>query len=258
MNHQVFRRQLERAVAADLGRRRRRRRVRLGAVAVALGAIVVVLNVLPSGGGNQVAPASALERAAAALARDDDSIVHVHMLGRQYEDGRPDIHWQDEFWVGPGALRNVETSPEGRVVETEQTRDAERLWDGKRVLEAPAQDAEISGGPDEKFRGEVLASLRAGNARLVGHVRRDGRDALKIAAGAGTTYVVDAGTYDPIEFRTRGTGGGTVLRFATYERLPLTDETRPLLSIAAQHGGAPVVRDASAYRAAVARLFPNG
>jgi hypothetical protein len=226
-------------------------------VGVALAAVVVVINVLPGGGGSQVEPASALERAAAALARDDDSIVHVHMLGRQYEDGRPDIHWQDEFWVGPGAMRNVETSPEGRVVETEQTSDAQRLWDGKRVLEAPAQGDEPSSAPDQGFRGEVLAALHKG-ARVVGHVRRDGRDGLKIAAAGGTTYVVDAQTYNPIEFRTRGTGGGTVLRFVVYERLPVSAQTRELLSIAAQHGGARVVQDAEAYRAALARLFPNG
>ena len=91
-------------------------------------------------------------------------------------------------------------------------------------------------------------------------VRRDGREAFKIAADARGTHVhiVDARTYNPIEFRTRGTGGGTVLRFVTYERLPLTDDSRALLSIAAQHGDAPVVRDAAAYRAAVAKAFPNG
>ncbi|HET8759385.1 MAG TPA: hypothetical protein VFM58_25425 [Solirubrobacteraceae bacterium] len=75
---------------------------------------------------------------------------------------------------------------------------------------------------------------------------------------AGTAYIVDARSYDPIELRTQGTGGGTVLRFVTYERLPVTAANRALLSIAAQHGGAPVIRDAAAYQDAIARLFPNG
>ena len=253
-----YRHQLERAVAADAARRRRR--TRLGAVAAILGLIAVVVNVLPGDdAGRGVPRASAIERAAAALAPDEHSILHVHIRARQFEDGRPDIRWQNEFWIGPSAQRMLETSPDGRVVETEQARESDRLWDGERVLEAAAQDSEISGGPDEKFREEVLASLRKG-ARVVGRVRRDGREALKIAADArgSHVYVVDARTYDPIEFRTRGTGGGTVLRFVTYERLPITAETRRLLSISAQHGDAPVVRDAAAYQDAVTRLFPHG
>ena len=70
--------------------------------------------------------------------------------------------------------------------------------------------------------------------------------------------MVDGKSYTPIELRTRGTGGGTVLRFVAYESLPATAENEKLLSIAAQHPGAPVVRDAAAYDAALQRLFPNG
>jgi hypothetical protein len=70
--------------------------------------------------------------------------------------------------------------------------------------------------------------------------------------------VVDGRTYAPIELRTRGTGGGTVLRFVAYEALPLDEQTETLLSIAAQHPGAPVVRDAAAYDAAQRRLFAKG
>ena len=256
-----YRDQLERAVTADLGRRRRR--TRLGAVALTLALIVVVVNVIPSGGTDRplpaVAPASAVERAAAALASDPRTILHVHMLGRQYDNTRPDIHWQNESWVGAGGYRMVETPPDGPVAETEQAKGYDRLWDGERVLEAPAHDAEISTSPEDKFRGEALQYLRKGKARVTGQVRRDGRQALKIvAAGGSQTFIVDAHDYTPIEFRTRGTGGGTVLRFVTYERLPVTDETRRLLSISAQHGDAPVIRDAAAYQDAIARLFPHG
>jgi hypothetical protein len=62
----------------------------------------------------------------------------------------------------------------------------------------------------------------------------------------------------PVELRTRGTGGGTVLRFVAYDSLPLNAETEKLLSIAAQHPGAPVVRDAVAYRQLQQELFANG
>ena len=256
-----YRHQLERAVAADAARRRRR--TRLGAVAALLGLIVVVINVIPSGGNDRrlptVAPASAVERAAAALQRDERTILHVHMVGRQYDESRPDITWQDESWIGPGAYRTVETPPDGPVAETEQTKGADRISDGERVLEAPTADSEISTSPEDKFRGEALQYLRDGKARVTGQMRRDGRQALKIvAAGGSQTFIVDAHDYTPIEFRTRGTGGGTVLRFVTYERLPITAETRKLLSISAQHGDAPVVRDPAAYRDAVTRLFPHG
>jgi hypothetical protein len=256
------RRQLEVAVADDLARRRRRR-LRLGAVALALAMIAIVLNVLPSGDADRplptVAPASAVERAAAALQSDRDTILHVHMKGRQYQDDYPEVHWSNESWIGAGAYRMVETAPDGHVAETEQTKGFERLWDGERVLEKPARDTEMSTSPEDKFRGEAMQYLRDGRARVSGQVRRDGREALKIDADRGRlTFIVDAHDYTPIEFRTRGTGGGTVLRFVVYERLPVNDETRRLLSIAAQHGDAPVVRDRAAYNKALSRLFPNG
>ena len=172
-----YRHQLERAVTADLGRRRRR--TRLGAVALVLGLIVVVVNVIPSGGTDRrlpaVAPASAVERAAAALASDRETILHVHMIGRQYDKTRPDITWENESWVGAGGYRMVETPPDGPVAETEQAKGFDRIWDGERVLEAPAQDAEMSTSPEDKFRGEALQYLRDGKARVTGQVRRDGR-----------------------------------------------------------------------------------
>jgi hypothetical protein len=256
-----YRHQLERAAAADAARRRRR--TRLGAVAALLGLIVVVVNVIPSGGSDRrlpsVAPASAIERAAAALESDRRTILHVRMEGRQYDETRPDIRWVNESWVGAGGYRMVETPPEGPVAETEQAKGFDRIWDGERVLETPTADDELSTSPEDKFRGEALQYLREGKARVTGQVRRDGRQALRIvAAGGSQRFIVDAHDYTPIEFRTRGTGGGTVLRFVTYERLPVTAATRKLLSISAQHGDAPVVRDPAAYRDAVTRLFPHG
>ena len=257
-----YRRQLEIAVADDLARRRRLR-LRLGLAIAALALIVVVVNVLPGGRSHRplpsVEPASAVERAAAALQSDRRTILHVRMLGRQYDETRPDIRWENESWVGAGAYRMVETPPAGPVAETEQANGFDRIWDGERVLEMPAPDDEMSTSPEDKFRAEALEYLRGGHARVTGQVRRDGRQALRIAADrGGQVFIVDAHDYTPIEFRTRGTGGGTVLRFVTYERLPVNDETRRLLSISAQHGDAPVVRDPAAYEDAVARLFAHG
>jgi hypothetical protein len=258
-----YRHQLERAVAADLRRRLRRMRLRAGAVVAVLALLVVVLNVLPGGDGRRglppaVEPASAVERAAAALRTEGGTILHIHLVGRQFEDGRPDIRWENEAWLGPDGYRAVETSPEGRVAESEQTGRLQRLWDADagRVVETRADSAFEA---TDKFREEAIAYLRSGNAKVSGQIRVGGRDAIRIESEVkGQTFIVDARTYTPIEFRTRGTGGGTVLRFPTYERIPLTEDSEQLLSISAQHGGAPVVRDDAAYQAAQARLFPNG
>jgi hypothetical protein len=108
------------------------------------------------------------------------------------------------------------------------------------------------------FRGQILALLRSGEARVVGHATIDGQDTIEIASADGhTTYFVDPGSYRPVELRTRGTEGGTALRFRTYERLAIGSNTA-LLSLAAQHPDAHVDRDPAHYRAAEARLFPRG
>ena len=118
---------------------------------------------------------------------------------------------------------------------------------------APTADPTASG-----FRGQILALLRSGDARVVGHETIDGQETIAIAsADEHTTYYVDPGSYRPVELRTRGTDGGTALRFRTYETLAL-DANRGLLSLAAQHPDARVDRDPAAYQAAEERLFPKG
>ena len=52
-------------------------------------------------------------------------------------------------------------------------------------------------------------------------------------------------------------GGGTALRFRTYETLDAGANTS-LLSLTAQHPSATVDRNQSDYVAAEKRLFPNG
>lgn len=117
------------------------------------------------------------------------------------------------------------------------------------------QDADPTSGG---FRDQILALLRSGDARVVGHERVDGQDTIAIASADGhTTYYVDPGSYRPVELRTRGTDGGTALRFRTYETLAL-DANRGLLSLAAQHPHARIDRDPADYQAAETRLFPHG
>ena len=123
----------------------------------------------------------------------------------------------------------------------------------KAPPETPTADPDSSG-----FRGQIMALLRSGDADVVGHETIDGQDTIAIASADGhTTYFVEPGTYRPVELRTRGTDGGTALRFRTYETLAL-DANRGLLSLATQHPDARVVRDPAAYQAAEQRLFPKG
>jgi len=118
---------------------------------------------------------------------------------------------------------------------------------------------EPAGAPPEEFRADILALLQSGRARETGRVEVGGRDAIRIESPDGRqVYLVDAGTYDPIEWTTSGNGGGVTLRFPVYAELPVATESMELLDLEAQHPGARVVRDPAAYRAAEARLFPHG
>jgi len=249
-----YRFQFERAVAADLRRRRRRR---AGGVLAAVATVLVAVNLLPSGedrpGG--VAPASAVERAEQALEPRRGTILHFHMVGRQFEDGRPDVRWEHETWmhVGTGAIRTVQKPPVGPIAETAVGDGVESLWDAERerVVERSSgrPEAVLS---EDAFRGEALALLRSGRAQVT-----EGRETLRIADG-NRAYIVDGYDYTPIALRTRGTSGGPVLRFKVYESLPLNAGTEKLLSIAAQHPGARVVRDEAAFEALQRKLFANG
>jgi hypothetical protein len=139
-----------------------------------------------------------------------------------------------------------------KVIATEQ--GAERL---RKEL---AHERRKSHGvlPDE-FHAEILALLRSGHVRVTDHVDVGGRDAIRLESLDGKkTYLVDASTYDPIEWTTTGNGGGVTLRFPLYEQLPVDAESMQLLDLQAQHPGAQVVRDAGAYIAAEGRLYPHG
>jgi RNA polymerase sigma-70 factor (ECF subfamily) len=66
--------------------------------------------------------------------------------------------------------------------------------------------------------------------------------------------IVDAGSYQPIEWRVSLDGQTAVARFPTYERLPATPANAALLDLAAQHPGARVDNDPADFTAAEQRL----
>jgi outer membrane lipoprotein-sorting protein len=129
----------------------------------------------------------------------------------------------------------------------------------KRFLEQLAREAVNTSDAPEDFRSNILALLQAGKLQVVGHVTVDGRDAIKLESPDGKqVYIVDATTYDPIEWTTRGTSGGVTMRFPVYEKLPVDSRSLALLDLQAQHPDARVVRGPTAYIAAESRLYPHG
>jgi len=131
----------------------------------------------------------------------------------------------------------------------------------KRLRQRMARERaqESTGVIPAEFRSEILALLRSGRVRVTGHVTVDGRDAIRLESLDGKkVYVVDAATYDPIEWTTTGNGGGVTLRFPVYEQLPVDAESLKLLDLQDQHPDAQVVHGADAYIAAEARLYPHG
>lgn len=129
----------------------------------------------------------------------------------------------------------------------------------KRLRQQLAREAENFNAEPEDFRSDILALLQSGKVLVVGHVTVDGRDAIKLESSDGKqVYIVDASTYDPIEWTQTGHGGGVTIRFPVYEKLPVDDQSTRLLSLQAQYPGARVVRDVHAYMSAESRLYPHG
>jgi len=130
----------------------------------------------------------------------------------------------------------------------------------ERVRKEMTQEGQASSEVlPEEFRSEILSLLRSGRVQVIGHVTIDGRDAIKLESLDGKEiYIVDASTYDPIEWTTRGTDGGVTLTFSAYEELPVDAQSMQLLDLQDQHPSAKVDRDVNAYMAAESRLYPHG
>jgi hypothetical protein len=153
-------------------------------------------------------------------------------------------------WVVLGPDQKPRARKERIVLSTEEAK--------RRVQRSAAAEA-VSAEPfEEPFRQEIMRLLRSG-AVEDGAVQVGDREAHRIVSRDGrVTYLVEAGTYAPIELRTRGEGGEVTLTFRAYEELPRTAANKGLLSLTAQHPTATVNRDPAEYRAAESRLVPRG
>lgn len=166
------------------------------------------------------------------------SLVVSSAQAKAFRAGKLDIAWRFRKGGGRPTLGLIPAS---------------KLPKTPRPKPSPSPDP---GSP--AFRNQILELLKSGDARVVGHKTIDGRDTIEIrSADRHTTYYVDPGSYRPVELDTRGTDGGTKLRFPVYEQLPLKDNGN-LLSLTAQHPTARIDRNPADYDAAQTRLFRHG
>ncbi len=82
----------------------------------------------------------------------------------------------------------------------------------------------------------MLDLLRSGGAEASPVTRLDGRDVIRITApSSGMSMIVDAHTYEPVEWTIDQAGQRTSFRFEVYERLRVNDTNLRLVSITASH-----------------------
>ena len=278
-----FEHQLETAIRRTRGRQHRavvlRSAISVAAVAaVALG----VLGAVPRTG------PSVVERAAAALRSTDGTILHTMLVGTLTgSDGPIDLRietWQastpphDQVQVITAGGRRFEVAlvdgigqlydPQTNTIYTSPP----RLNDAQPVDEARATKWKTGGAKagatgrdngsivaaDDTYRAKILGLLESGKVHEDGSVTVEGRAAIRLVSDDGTvTLVVDADTYEPIEWRVSEEGRTAVTSFPTYERLPATEANAALLSLRARHADATVEDGSASYQAALERLNPK-
>jgi hypothetical protein len=191
-----YRDALEDAVRRDLGRSGSRRRRGLVlrwalAAAVVVAAALGALSLISRDG----AGASVVDRAAAAVAPSPGTILHVDMHGFQDNGDGSTITWRDESWQQQGPPhdgRQIETAPDGSVVETATANGREEVYDSARntiYVSAP----ESTATPAELNSYDIEAGTEAGNghppragaaSRGEGRPRRNGRHHHEAGEGA--------------------------------------------------------------------------
>src|SRR5207249_537810 len=85
------------------------------------------------------------------------------------------------------------------------------------------------GRATDRYREKILGLLQSGTLHEDGHVTVDGRDAIRIVSGDGRVLLtVDAGTYQPIDWRVSEDGQTVVAHFPVYDQLAPSDASRAL------------------------------
>jgi hypothetical protein len=278
-----FQQELESAIRRDRTRQRRRLVLRsciavAAAAAVALGALSAVPRTGPS----------VVERAAAALRAADGTILHTVLVGTLTgREGPKDMRietWQassppyDQLQVIAAGGRRFEVAmvdgvgqlydPQTNTIYTSllQPMDAQPVDKARaRKWKAGAVKAGVSGNEKgtivaagDTYRAKILGLLESGKVHEAGRETVNGRDAIRLVSDDETvTLLVDADTYEPIEWRVSQDGQDAVTWFPTYERLPATDANAALLSLTGRHPQATIDDDPVHYQAALERLNPK-
>jgi hypothetical protein len=256
-----FKGELEAAIGREQQLRRRSRRPLILRIAVAAGAATALavgaFTALPGDPGRGlVEPASAAQRAAAALAATPGSIVHVDMVVAQRNPDGSRTTWRAESWqqtAPPYDVRQIVTGGTGEAVETAAVGGNHQLYDPQTntVHIAPAGSA--TGTPRsatpqpataEPLRDQVLDLLRSGKLTESGRSVSGGRQTISFVWNDGHTryeYTVEVGTYDPVRWRFSSTEGKseTTITFNAYEVLPADQAP---LDLTRQHPDATVQR----------------
>jgi hypothetical protein len=196
-------------------------------------------------------------------------------LNELYDSGNDTIYIATSKALREARMPTIEIVPKSELVKLTESKKVDAAYEvGKgggpfKVIATEEGAARIrsefthpqgqtSGVLPEEFHS-ALALLKSGRVRVTGHVVVDGRDAIRLESLDGKkVYIVDATTYDPIEWSTTGDGGGVTLRFPVYEELPVDPQSMQLLDLETQHPNAQVVHDVKAYIAAESRLYPHG
>jgi hypothetical protein len=279
-----FQHQLETAIRRDRRRRQRRNVVVRSTVTVAAVAAVAlgVLGAVPRTG------PSVVERAAAALRSTDGTILHTVLVGTLTRaDGPIDLRietWQasspphDQLQIVTAGGRRFEVAlvdgvgqlydPQTNTIYTSpsQLKDAQPVdkaratkWKtGGAEAGAAGNDKGSIVAADDSYRAKILGLLESGDVREDGRVTVDGRAAIRLVSDEGNvTLLVDADSYEPIEWRVTENGATAVTSFPTYERLPASEANAALLSLTARHADATIDDDPARYQAALERLNPK-
>jgi hypothetical protein len=196
-----FRGDLEEEISRDLARGRLGWQAAFtlaAAIATAIAAFLLV-----GGGGPSI-----VDQAEAALTAGGGSLLHIRMLGSRTEPDGSVVRWEDEHWLVSGARgprRQIETTADGRRVETATTEDGvAQVYDpatntiyAARALPPPTSTPQHSqsGFRDEsgvrvplspQMEIKRLLTAAGGNLRDEGRVAVDGREALRLVSEAQT------------------------------------------------------------------------
>lgn len=222
-------------------RRRGRRAFRVGAVALAAATVALgVLSVIPGG------ETSAAARAAAALNPSGDTILHTVVVSTESDTHRSETIESWQLNAPPYDRREV-MDRGSRRVEFATLDGRPQAYDSltNTISTVPPQIELPRPGPAKEGAQRLLEYMR--NHLTSGDVREErvtigGRDAVRfVSSDQNAMLVVDAESYEPIEWRLVSDEGITVTsRFQTYELLPATQANLALLSLRAQHPDAAV------------------